>query len=187
MGNIWGIHQLIPHPKAPASAVDNVTAQVLGYDGRALFVEWAVNPRETLLRADPAEPVRTDGLWRSTCFEVFLKSEGSEAYFEFNFSPSFAWAAYGFDRSREGMRPLPLRMDPEIMVSPPEAKDWYFQSAEFDLPELLAGPAMLNLTAVIEERDGTKSYWALSHPPDGPPDFHHPACFTLELPPAPAP
>lgn|GEM_PF-5239716 len=45
----------------------------------------------------------------------------------------------------------------------------------------------LNLAAVIEEKSGTKSYWALAHPPEGPPDFHHPSCFVLELPPPPAP
>lgn len=37
------------------------------------------------------------------------------------------------------------------------------------------------ISAVIEEADGTKSYWALRHPP-GKPDFHHPDCFALELP-----
>ena len=36
------------------------------------------------------------------------------------------------------------------------------------------------LSAVIEETDGTKSYWALRHPP-GAPDFHHPDCFALTL------
>lgn len=40
----------------------------------------------------------------------------------------------------------------------------------------------IGLSAVIEEMDGTKSYWALAHPA-GKPDFHHPDCFTLELPP----
>ena len=34
----------------------------------------------------------------------------------------------------------------------------------------------------IEEQDGRKSYWALAHPP-GKPDFHHPDCFVLDLPP----
>lgn len=38
----------------------------------------------------------------------------------------------------------------------------------------------VGLCAVIEETDGTKSYWALRHPP-GPPDFHHPDCFALTL------
>ena len=35
---------------------------------------------------------------------------------------------------------------------------------------------------VIEEINGRKSYWALKHPA-GKPDFHHPDCFALELPP----
>ena len=81
------------------------------------------------------------------------------------------------------MRPLPLCSEPEIAISPSESREWYFQSAEFEVPGLQTAAIGLNLTAVIEERDGTKSYWALNHPPDGPPDFHHPACFTLELPP----
>jgi len=40
--------------------------------------------------------------------------------------------------------------------------------------------ARIGLSAVIEETDGTKSYWALRHPP-GKPDFHHPDCFALTL------
>ena len=47
-------------------------------------------------------------------------------------------------------------------------------------------PLSIGLSAVIEETDGTKSYWALRHPP-GPPDFHHPDCFALELPALAAP
>jgi hypothetical protein len=39
----------------------------------------------------------------------------------------------------------------------------------------------LDLAAVIEERGGRISYWALAHPP-GKPDFHHSDCFTLEFP-----
>ena len=50
------------------------------------------------------------------------------------------------------------------------------------LPEA-GGTLRLNLAAVIEEKSGAKSYWALAHPPAGPPDFHHPACFVLQLPP----
>jgi hypothetical protein len=43
-------------------------------------------------------PARTDGLWRDTCFEAFLRAPGSSAYDEFNFSPSGEWAAYRFAR-----------------------------------------------------------------------------------------
>jgi hypothetical protein len=56
---------------------------------------------------------------------------------------------------------------------------------ELDLREIAALPSdsvwELGLSAVIEETDGHKSYWALRHPP-GKPDFHHPDCFALELP-----
>jgi hypothetical protein len=46
------------------------------------------------------------------------------------------------------------------------------------LPVNLAWQAAL--AAVIEERDGAKSYWALAHPL-GKPDFHDPNCFILDL------
>ncbi len=44
-----------------------------------------------------------------------------------------------------------------------------------------AADCEIGISAVIEETDGTKSYWALAHPP-GKPDFHHPACFAATLP-----
>ena len=50
--------------------------------------------------------------------------------------------------------------------------------------ELMSQSAM-NLTAVIEEAGGVKSYWALAHP-DGPPDFHNRDCFIAHLPPVDA-
>ena len=54
---------------------------------------------------------------------------------------------------------------------------------DFLAPDL---PWRLGLSAVIEAEDGTKSYWALNHPP-GAPDFHHKDCFALELPAPEAP
>jgi hypothetical protein len=130
----------------------------------------------------PASSTRADDLWRHTCFEAFIKPEGQGGYFEFNFAPSTLWAAYQFMSYREGLRELPL--------APPQAK---VKAGRYSL-ELAAtaalaagGSAHLNLTAVVEEVSGHKSYWALAHPPEGPPDFHHPACFVLELPPPSAP
>ena len=38
----------------------------------------------------------------------------------------------------------------------------------------------LGLSAVIEDRDGALSYWALRHPA-GKPDFHHADAFALAL------
>ena len=55
-----------------------------------------------------ADPVRTDELWKRTCFEAFVLPESGEAYVEFNFAPSTQWAAYRFDGYREGMA-MPAR------------------------------------------------------------------------------
>jgi hypothetical protein len=49
-----------------------------------------------------------------------------------------------------------------------------------DLPKNLAW--RVGVSAVVENADSSLSYWALRHPP-GKPDFHHPDCFALELPP----
>ncbi len=124
-----------------------------------------------------AQPsIRTDELWRHTCFEVFIAA--THGYYEFNLSPSTRWAAYRFDGYREGMRDAPLP-DPQIR--------WTLQddaarlTAALHLPPDAVGP--LGLSAVIEDEQGGKSYWALAHPP-GKPDFHDAACFTTELPPA---
>lgn len=123
-----------------------------------------------MLRLDDHEPVRTDGLWRHTCFEAFVAGAGP-AYREFNFAPSGAWAAYAFDDHRSGMR--------DVEAAP--SVGWQDGNLIAEVAVPIAGDWRLNLTAVIEETDGTKSYWALAHP-DGPPDFHDPACFVLALP-----
>ena len=44
-------------------------------------------------------------------------------------------------------------------------------------------PWRLGLSALIEDRAGHMSYWALAHPP-GKPDFHHKDCFAYEFAPA---
>jgi hypothetical protein len=62
-------------------------------------------------------------------------------------------------------------------------KNRFQLSVSCELPPEWAGrPWQLNLSAILEEKDGSRSYWALAHPP-GDPDFHDPDCFTLDLPP----
>ena len=64
----------------------------------------------------PLEPARADKLWRSTCFEAFLKSDGMEAYREWNFAPSGNWAAYDFSGYREGMGQADVAAPPYIRL-----------------------------------------------------------------------
>lgn len=146
-----------------------------------LWFEFNVMPASGLRLPDTAAPERADGLWKTTCFELFAKPDGSSGYFEFNFSPSSRWAAYAFDDYRSGMRDYPAD-DPEIAITP---GDPFFLTVEA-MPDLPAVPMRIGFNAVIEERDGTKSYWALAHP-EGKPDFHHDACFALAIPATRAP
>jgi hypothetical protein len=127
-------------------------------------------------------PQRVDGLWQHSCFEAFVRSGEDSAYREFNFSTSTAWAAYEFSGYREGMAPVEIASPPvNVFIGPRTIA----LSCKLDLDALASGngPLRLNLSAVLEEKSGTKSYWALAHPPDGPPDFHDPRCFVFELPP----
>jgi len=120
---------------------------------------------------------RTDGLWRSTCFEVFAMTGGG-GYAEFNISPSGEWAAYGFSGYREGQSNLP---GPIEVIRAEPAGDAFELDAIIswrDWPRI----DRIGLSAVIEDIDGSLSYWALAHPSDKP-DFHHPDSFTLTLPP----
>ena len=125
-------------------------------------------------------PSRVDGLWQHTCFEAFVSVEGAPEYREFNFAPSGQWAAYAFQRYRDG-RSLPHASDPQITVRTSESS---FQlDALIQRESLPALPVnarlLLGLSAVIEENDGVMSYWALKHPP-GPADFHDASAFVLE-------
>ena len=127
---------------------------------------------------DVAEPERTDGLWQTTCFELFVQKPNSQAYLEYNFSPSSRWAAYRFARYREDMS--------ELMTSRPQlygdaSESHYALEAELELPtEWRDAPLVLGLSAVIAETNDNISYWALAHSP-GKPDFHHRDCFALHL------
>ena len=127
-------------------------------------------------------PARVDELWRHTCFEAFIRAAPGGSYYEFNFAPSTQWAAYRFDGYRSGMRVAAEIGAPKIEVE--STRECYTLRASLELPELPSSSGWrLALSAVIEEANGRKSFWALAHPP-GKPDFHHPDCFAGELSPA---
>ena len=117
---------------------------------------------------------RADGLWQTTCFELFVQVPGQPGYIELNLSPSERWNAYDFIAYREGMSERTFPREPVCAMRKGEALAIF--DAAVPAPALPAAPWRLNMAAVIEEEGGAKSYWALAHP-DGSPDFHDAACF----------
>ena len=134
-------------------------------------------PGSRFLLPEAKEPARTDGLWQTTCFEAFIRQAGEEAYREWNFAPSGDWAAYDFESHRQGMAEADITAPPYIRME--DNLTWFALGATIAVE---SGKSWeLGLSAVLEEKDGTKSYWALAHPPGDKPDFHHPDCFVARL------
>jgi hypothetical protein len=174
---------LIPHPSCRPRAVQSIDVFVDRSDDSIMFDFALRGDMAGIVLGDELPQLRCDRLWETTCFEAFLRPAGSEAYFELNFAPTTQWAAYRFDSYRVGMSAAPIKPDFGTFLLEDDGIFEAMPRFHFpDLPEL--GPGLqvrLGLAAVIEEVNGNKSYWALAHP-EGPPDFHHDACFAATLP-----
>jgi hypothetical protein len=172
-------HELQIHPDSACAAVRNIKTQ-LTRRANDLVLQYAIRGAIGELRIpELTSSRRVDTLWQHTCCEAFIGLQGSDVYYEFNFSPSTAWAAYRFEAYRAGMKIADI--EPSVHVR--RGDDLLEVQAEFDIARLgnLSG-ARVGLSAVIEEINGRKSYWAFAHAP-GKPDFHRADCFTLQLPP----
>jgi hypothetical protein len=131
-------------------------------------------PADRFVLPQSEAPSRADELWKTTCFEAFLRPAEEDGYREWNFAPSGDWAAYDFTGMRKGMAAAEVAA-PYIRVE--DNLTWWALGAT------IVGDAaeyQLGLSAVLEEKDGSKSYWALAHPSDQP-DFHAPGCFAARL------
>jgi hypothetical protein len=171
-------HTLRLHPDSLCAAATRIEADIAHPRPGSLVLSYIVSGRIGDLRLPPVvTSARADELWRHTCFEAFVRGSTDPGYYEFNFSPSTQWAAYRFSGYRNGMRVAAEISAPRIEVRS-SAETYTLQAAlAFDG---LSSPLHLGLSAVLEETNGCKSYWALAHPP-GKADFHHADCFALEL------
>ncbi|HET7815975.1 MAG TPA: DOMON-like domain-containing protein [Sphingomicrobium sp.] len=174
---------LTPHPSIPpADPPFKVWASV---DHAASFGAMATTniwfgigaPASRFVIPEGAGGERLDELWQTTCFEAFLRPDGEEAYQEWNFAPSGDWAAYDFASYRVGMAEAEVGSPPYIRME--DNLTWWAVGATIAIDA--ATRWQLGLSAVLEEKDGSKSYWALAHPPGDKPDFHAPDCFAARL------
>ena len=173
---------LVPHPAAMPgnlgfklwATVDHVSSLGATATTNIWFGVGATADRFVI--PDAEEPGRRDELWKTTCFEAFLQADGDESYREWNFAPSGDWAAYDFSTYREGMTAAEVA---EPYVRFEDNMTWWAVGATIAVPAETHW--RLGLSAVLEEKDGAKSYWALAHADPGKPDFHVADCFTAKL------
>jgi hypothetical protein len=169
------------HPDTPSNSVQQVSASVKIEPRGSLSVHYLLTGTVDQMRI--AEQTHDgDPLWQHTCFELFVGATNDAEYYEFNFSPSGAWALLGFRDYRDG-GPLHVEsLQPKITVRR-EAKELRLD-AEIPLeylPGVHSGVQLsIGLSAVVEDIAGTLSYWAIKHPA-GQPDFHHADNFAIHL------
>src|SRR5262249_26136974 len=106
------------HPDTPSQAVQEIQVRAGWTQDNTLIFTYALKAELTRLGTRPRSPPgKADRLWQHTCFEAFVSVKGNPEYYEFNFAPSGEWAAYSFQRYRDGS---PLEGDmlaPRISVS----------------------------------------------------------------------
>lgn len=172
------------HPSQTTQVVAQIAVDVLRPQPDQLSLRYCVSGAT----ADILWPLqkggeRRDDLWRTTCFEAFIKVGAADAYCEFNFSPSTQWAAYRFSAFRALEDATPPAIAP--VITSERTPSLYVMDVSLDLhvwPELnAAADWRFALSAVIEDQSGAISYWALAHPEKAP-DFHHDVCFDLTFP-----
>jgi hypothetical protein len=167
-----------PLPASPLSVAGTIARQ-----GERLHLHYVLDdPTGRLRLAAPApQPSRRDGLWHTTCLELFLAPVGGEAYWEVNLAPSGDWNLYRLDGYRLGLRPEPAY--PHLPVQLQRQEGRLILDLELDLGPIAAPETALAVAvcAVLEEREGAISYWALAHP-GADPDFHRRDGFLIQLP-----
>jgi hypothetical protein len=174
---------LVPHPSVPLTDPRfklwaNVEhAASLGSVATTNIWFGVGAPASRFVIPEASEPARVDELWKTTCFEAFLRPAGKQGYREWNFAPSGQWASYDFSNYREGMVEAEVASPPYIRME--DNLTWWALGATIAVDADKSWE--LGLSAVLEEKDGTKSYWALAHPPEKP-DFHAADCFVARLP-----
>lgn len=112
---------------------------------------------------------KKEGLWNSTCFELFIKSE--RVYLEWNFAPSGEWWLMDFSDYRK------RKDSSEIAKLAPQKIKWIRTdtlSASLSLP-LPFTPRSIGVACILET-ENKKTHWALKHL-SSKPDFHDSRTF----------
>ncbi len=156
------------HIRRPNAETIQVHYQVTG-DLNAVVIPQKANP-----------PVRRDELWTTTCLELFIGAKKSSPYWEFNLCPNGDWNIYKLSDYRSNLTPDLAYQD--------LASAMHSGASHFELNVVCPIPVNLKtfpkldvaICAVIQLKQGSISYWALSHG-GAEADFHRRDGFVLSL------
>ncbi len=123
---------------------------------------------------------RRDGIWQSTCMELFISTPSMQRYWEYNFCPSGDWNIYQLNGYRSDLQAEPSCRQPSITQGTQAEGDELAVITQLPPALIDQQELMLAITAVVEQRSGQLSYWALHHG-GGEADFHRRDGFQLRL------
>jgi len=118
-------------------------------------------------------------LWLDTCFELFLKFEGKEDYYEFNFAPDGCFNVFHLDYYRA---PIIETTDFSVSGLAMELSDNLLQFHALITPAIELPPIKANFLSsmVIKNKNGDISFWASDHS-ENKPDFHDSSTYKNQL------
>ena len=172
---------LVPFPDPQIPAVSLIGNLVLENHVLVLRYSLSGDIESVLLPAISVTPGRKDDLWKATCFEFFLAIRDQPGYWEFNMSPSGDWNVYRVDayrrvgfREETAVSKLPFALRKE--------SDGIMIEVSVNLSSIipLEAELQIGITAIVQEKDGRETYWALAHPAPYA-DFHLRESFILAL------
>ena len=174
--------RLLRHPLAPWGGPELSIAATcsVGHGGAGECCFEVEGALDRVVVPVGGAPARRDGLWRHTCFELFIARRGDPGYLEFNFAPGGDWAAYAFSGYR-AVATLPQVAAPRIGVVQTDARlSLTARIGAGSWPDPDRGELEIGLAAVIEADGGALGYYALGHPAERP-DFHDRRGFQMTL------
>lgn len=171
--------QLICHAQSDSNGIEDIDVTIAHGASGQITVMYRVSGEINALDIPvQSKQDRADGLWKNTCFEIFIGNFEDESYLEYNFSPSGQWAVYQFARYRSDMADVDTSA-PNVGYE--QSVESLTLTAKFAVPDAWRGRSLrVGISAVIATKTGDISYWAAAHPA-GKPDFHHKDCFAVQL------
>ena len=172
---------LKPFKLSESNSKINITGNIIRYNNK-LHLEYLLQgDLSTIIIPLQANiPTRKDELWQTTCFEFFLGIKDSLQYWEFNLSPTGDWNIYRFTNYRQGMVEEAAFTSLPFQVREQENSLNINLEINLDLIINVDTDLEIAISTVIEYRDRTIDYWALTHPGTEA-DFHHRDGFIIDL------